>query len=98
MNAREQCLQDTMGQNSQAVYELKPDPIPGWRREASALVKEILAIGSCWARESQVFFKNVAMEGHTTVKVWAAQIGLDGWREEKKTQSWADGGVDGEQG
>lgn len=69
MNAREQCPQDTTGQNSQAVCELKPDQIPGWRREALALVKELLAIGSCGERESQVFFRKVAMGGHTFVKV-----------------------------
>lgn len=26
------------------------------------------------------------MEGHTSVKVWAAQIGFEEWREERKTQ------------
>lgn len=98
MNAREQCPRDTTGQNSQAMGELKPDQIPAWRKEASALVKELLAIGSCWERESQVFLRKVAMEGHTSVKGRAAQIGLDGWRGEKKTQSWAGGGLDGEEG
>lgn len=66
-----QCPQDTMGQNSQAMCELKQDKIPAWRREVPALVKELLGIGSCWERESQVFFKNVVMGGSATLQ-WKA--------------------------